>query len=1212
MLKGQCGVFLNICRLLPITELGADKMTDEGKTKAQLLGEVVALRQQVADLQAAIAAHAQTEEALRERAEQFQNFFEHANDVNMALTLGGIFTAVNRGTEVLLGWSREEQIGRHYCEFLTPTSLTLVEERARRIAAGEKVSSIYEVELLRKDGRVVPVEARARFIRNREGQPIGILAIHRDISARKEAEETLRHSEQELADFFEHAPMGLHWVGPDGTILRVNQAELDLLGYTREEYVGHHIAEFHADPPVIADILQRLTRGQTLNDYEARLRCKDGSLKTVLLSSNVRWEGERFLHTRCFTRDITARKRAEEGLRIYGEIVRHMQIGLYVYHLEDLTDDRTLRLVATNPAATQFTGVAMDRVVGKILDENFPGLRANGIPQLYAAVVRSGQAVELEEVSYGDDRVLHGAFSVKAFPLPNQCMGVVFENITARKQAEEALRRSERFNASLIAQSPLGIVTYTPDGNITSVNQAWEHMWGVSWAQVQGYNVWTDPQLVGTPLREALERLVQQGGATPSFELDYNIGTTLPGGNRRWTSCRFYTVQGEDGEVTQLICLNEDIAKRKQMEEQLRESEERYRSLFEHASDGIACLTADGIITSVNRGVEAMLGWSREEMVGQSYQQFHTPSSLLAEEARLRRIRAREKVSSIAEIELVHKEGSVVPVEARTRFIRTQDGQPIGVLAILRDVTERRMAEEALRQAEKRYRSIFENAIEGIFQSTPSGAILAANPALAHMLGYESPEELKAQVTNVGTQLYADPHRRAEVLEPLREQDTVHGVECQLSRKDGSTLWGSVSIRAVRDATGALLYYEGSLEDISQRRAAEQMKDEFVSVVSHELRTPLTSIRGSLGLLASGMLGPLPEKGQRMLDIAVRNTDRLVRLINDILDVERIQSGKASMVKTNCPVADLMTHTVEEMRGMAEKAEVTLVVQPVQAELWVDPDRIIQTLTNLLSNAIKFSPAGATVWLTADWWGEQLLVQVKDQGRGIPAEKLESIFERFQQVDVSDSRDKGGTGLGLAICRSIVHQHGGRIWAESTLGKGSTFFFTLPLVKEERPAAPVSSVGSVVSPGNETRAGSGASNGQVRRLQVLVAEDDRDLARVLIAMFERHGAVVYYAQTGAEAIQCCNLVVPDLLVLDPIMPEQDGFAVVDWLRQREPPCQVPVVVYGAGELTATEQQRLTLGPTLFFTKSRISPEHFEQHVLQWLDQIMPADEKCYS
>jgi signal transduction histidine kinase len=174
-----------------------------------------------------------------------------------------------------------------------------------------------------------------------------------------------------------------------------------------------------------------------------------------------------------------------------------------------------------------------------------------------------------------------------------------------------------------------------------------------------------------------------------------------------------------------------------------------------------------------------------------------------------------------------------------------------------------------------------------------------------------------------------------------------------------------------------------------------------------------------------------------------------VRLTNDILDVQRIESGKVTMKKKVCYVADLITQAIDVMQAMADKAGVTLAMGSVSACLWVDSDRIMQTLTNLLSNAIKFSPPGATVWLKAEEQEKYVLFQVKDQGRGIPSDKLESIFERFQQVDTSDARNHEGTGLGLAICRSIVQQHDGQIWVESALGEGSTFYFTLPLYQPE-------------------------------------------------------------------------------------------------------------------------------------------------------------------
>ncbi len=236
-----------------------------------------------------------------------------------------------------------------------------------------------------------------------------------------------------------------------------------------------------------------------------------------------------------------------------------------------------------------------------------------------------------------------------------------------------------------------------------------------------------------------------------------------------------------------------------------------------------------------------------------------------------------------------------------------------------------------------------------------------------------------------------------------------------------------------------------------QTKVIEQIKDEFVSIVSHELRTPLTSIHGSLGMLSSGLLQSDSEQGKRLLEIAVDSTDRLVRLINDILDIERIESGKVKMEKDVCNVTDLMRKSVQAMQPEADKAEVAISVcaeESLRLYTRADPHRLLQILTNLLSNAIKFSPSGNTVWLMVQQQGNEILFTVKDTGRGIPADKLASIFERFQQVDSSDSRDRDGTGLGLTICRSIVQQHGGRIWVESVLGEGSSFYFTLPSLSD--------------------------------------------------------------------------------------------------------------------------------------------------------------------
>lgn len=244
--------------------------------------------------------------------------------------------------------------------------------------------------------------------------------------------------------------------------------------------------------------------------------------------------------------------------------------------------------------------------------------------------------------------------------------------------------------------------------------------------------------------------------------------------------------------------------------------------------------------------------------------------------------------------------------------------------------------------------------------------------------------------------------------------------------------------------------------DISERKAIERMKDEFISIVSHELRTPLTSIHSSLKILATGKLGSLSSKGQRMLRIADEQTERLVRLVNNVLDLQSLQSGKIRMKKKACKATELMIEAAQTMQTMAQEHGVKLFAESVAFVVWADRDYIVQTLTNLLSNAIKFSPPNSTVWLSAKMEPQTreneailyVIFEVKDRGQGIPASQLESIFERFQQVDSSDSRKKGGTGLGLAICRQIVEEHGGKIWAESSAERGSTFYFTLPALIE--------------------------------------------------------------------------------------------------------------------------------------------------------------------
>lgn len=355
---------------------------------------------------------------------------------------------------------------------------------------------------------------------------------------------------------------------------------------------------------------------------------------------------------------------------------------------------------------------------------------------------------------------------------------------------------------------------------------------------------------------------------------------------------------------------------------------------------------------------------------------------------------------------------------------------------------------QSLAATRKMQRSlILDAAGEGIVGTDADGIVTFMNPAGNRMTGY-APGEI------TGHRLHERVHHTKADGSPYPVEEcpmhaslldgTIHHTDDDVYwRKDGSSFpveYTSTPIVVDGRIQGAVVIFR----DITERRNVERVKNEFTSVVSHELRTPLTSIRGSLGLLESGVLGQLPDRAQRMTEIAVENTDRLVRLINDILDLERLGAEGLHLHESTCDAEQLIARATDGMMAAALAADVTLAVDTAHSALEADADRIIQTLTNLIGNAVKFSPRGGTVQIGSLRRSDDILFTVSDGGRGIPADKLESIFGRFQQVDSSDSRQSGGTGLGLAICRSIVEHHGGCIWASSTAGEGSTFSFVLP------------------------------------------------------------------------------------------------------------------------------------------------------------------------
>ena len=334
---------------------------------------------------------------------------------------------------------------------------------------------------------------------------------------------------------------------------------------------------------------------------------------------------------------------------------------------------------------------------------------------------------------------------------------------------------------------------------------------------------------------------------------------------------------------------------------------------------------------------------------------------------------------------------------------------------------------------------------------------------------------------------------------------------------------------------------------LQQRKHLDTLKDEFISTVSHELRTPLTSIRAALGLLSAGVAGKVDEKAANLLRIASSNTDRLVRLINDILDLERMESGRAPLMIRRCSLPELVQQAVDTMKSMAEAAGVRLEIAPEPANTPItfdgDSDRILQVLTNLLSNAIKFSPSGAPVRILTASDGNNLVLQIEDSGRGVPPDKLETIFDRFGQVEAADAKQKGGSGLGLAICRSIVVQHGGTIWAErnDSGGRGrpgTTVNLRLPrFAPGEHALPPVDDGGTI-----------------------LVVHEDETVREAVGDHLRRNGYKLVDAATSDEALALASQHRVDAILLDLYMSESAGSETIERLKKDASTAEIPVAI----------------------------------------------------
>ncbi|NEX92244.1 response regulator [Caulobacter sp. 17J65-9] len=510
------------------------------------------------------------------------------------------------------------------------------------------------------------------------------------------------------------------------------------------------------------------------------------------------------------------------------------------------------------------------------------------------------------------------------------------------------------------------------------------------------------------------------------------------------------------------------------------------------------------------------------------------------------------------------------------QFLGLGVGAAVIVFLVRRHERTRKALLYSIESQYERQRAVFDAATDGILLVTQQGLIENANPAAERLFGYE-----EGELDGVDTRQIRPPNEADGALSilwsPEKVQQGGYRRDVTGQRKDGSTFPMEVSVTYAHLPEGerAVIF----IRDISSRREVERLKDEFVSTVSHELRTPLTSIAGSLGLVAGGAAGPLPEKAARLIGIAQSNSQRLVRLINDMLDLEKLESGTLPFLMAPIDLAETATRAIDAMRGYADQFGVELALEPgPPVKVRADSDRLVQILNNLISNAVKYSPRGDAVRVRVAREGSKARVSVVDAGPGIPAAFRDRIFTRFAQADASDARGKGGTGLGLHIAKGIAERHGGRLWFESPEDGGTAFHLDLPAL-DDAPEQP--------------------------RDRVLLVEDDALASAMLQATLEDEGLKVDSADTLAEARKILAEGRHGALVLDLRLPDGDGMDLVRELRTRPETRGMPVVIVSGESARGRARDVRALEVTDWIEKP-VDPDRLADLVRNTVGQAAPG------
>jgi len=631
------------------------------------------------------------------------------------------------------------------------------------------------------------------------------------------------------------------------------------------------------------------------------------------------------------------------------------------------------------------------------------------------------------------------------------------QEINVRKQAEHALRESEEKFRSIYDQSPIALELYDSSGELIDVNSECLKLFGVDTVEeIKGFRLLEDPNLP----KDTRESLIR--GEKVKFESEFNFDLVKEFNLYKTSKSGCYFIDvlitpliADEGALSGFLVHVRDITERKQAEEALRESEEKYRLLTDSLLDGVYEFDLEGTFTYANEAILAMFGYTRDETVGA----LNVRNLISEKDVAISGKDIGDVLqgrTAAGERTFVRKDGTKFTGEIHSGPVY-REGRVVAVRGVLRDITKRKQAEEAIKQSEEKYRDLVENMTEVVYIISEDGVVSYISPAVESLIEYAPSEVIDEPFAKF---IHSeDLTRIGESFNNLLSGQTAEN-EYRLLTKSGATRWVRTSSKPIFEGE-LVVGVRGVLADVTERKQVEEevsrtreleeinrLRSALLASVSHELRTPLAAIKGIADTLIQPDVEWDAETQLDFLRTINRESDTLTHIVEDLVHMSQLEAGIMKMEKMPSILSAVTIKLRDQLRILADKHELEINVPRNLPIINIDEIRIGEVITNLVENAASYSEEGTRITLEAQATEDEIIISITDEGIGIPAQHIDKIFDRFYRLEAGVARRRGGTGLGLSICKVIVEEHGGRIWAESELGKGTKFSFSLPIAED--------------------------------------------------------------------------------------------------------------------------------------------------------------------